>query len=92
MKKIKMLAGREIELDGDLMAIIESLYQEVVLKKELKHTYKDMKKEIENIVAQMPEEERRTYLVESLFLNSVIYENQMIDAFIKRLKKKVKQD
>ena len=92
MKKIKMLTAREIELDGDLMAIIESLYQEVVLKKELKHTYKDMKKEIENIVDQMPKEERRTYLVESLFLNSVIYENQMIDAFIKKLKKRVQQD
>ncbi len=92
MKKITMLTGREIELDGDLMAIIESLYQEVALKKELKHTYKDIKKEIENIVAQMPEEERNTYLVESLFLNSVIYENQMLDAFIKRLKKRVKQD
>ena len=79
-------------MDGDIMAIIESLYQEVVLKKELKHTYKDMKEEIENIVAQMPEQERKTYLVESLFLNSVIYENQMIDAFIKRLKKRVKPD
>ena len=92
MKKIKMLAGREIELDGDLMAIIESLYQEVVLKKELKHTYKDIKQEIENIVAQMPEVERKTYLVESLFLNSVIYENQMLDALIKRLNKRVEQD
>jgi len=92
MKKIKMLAGREIELDGDLMAIIESLYQEVVLKKELKHTYKDIKQEIENIVAQMPEVERKTYLVESLFLNSVIYENQMLDALIKKLNKRVEQD
>lgn len=92
MKKIKMLAGREIELDGDLMAIIESLYQEVVLKKELKHTYKDIKQEIENIVAQMPEMERKTYLVESLFLNSVIYENQMLDALIKKLNKRVEQD
>ncbi len=31
------------------------------------------------------EEERRRYLVESLFLNSVTYENEMLDAYMRRL-------
>ena len=33
----------------------------------------------------MTEEERRRYLVESLFLNSVTYENEMLDAYMRRL-------
>ena len=37
------------------------------------------------MVDQMPEEERRRYLVESLFLNSVTYENEMLDAYMRRL-------
>lgn len=83
--KVKMHSGFEVDLDGDLMAIIEGLYQEVVVRKELKHTYQDMKKEIENIVSQMGEDEIRSYLVESLFLNTVTYENQMLDALLKEL-------
>ena len=33
----------------------------------------------------MTEDERRRYLVESLFLNSVTYENEMLDAYMRRL-------
>ena len=33
----------------------------------------------------MDEEERERYLVESLFLNSVTYENEMLDAYMRRL-------
>jgi hypothetical protein len=84
-RRIRMLTGHEIELDGDLMAIIESLYQEVVVRNELKHTYLDMKNEIDNIVELMGEEELRSYLAESLFMNSVSYENQMLEALLKRI-------
>ena len=71
--------------------IIEYLYKEVVLKKEFSHTYEDIKKEIENIVAQMPDKEKEKYLIESLFLNSVIYQNEMINTFIKKIKDKNKE-
>ena len=33
----------------------------------------------------MSEEERRRYLVESLFLNCVTYENEMLDAYMRKL-------
>lgn len=84
-RRIRMLTGHEIELDGDLMAVIESLYQEVVVRNELKHTYLDMKNEIDNIVELMGEDELRSYLAESLFMNSVSYENQMLEALLKRI-------
>jgi len=91
MKKIKLLSGIELELDGDLMMMIETLYQEIVVKKEFNYTYQDIKKEIENIVSQMPEEEKERYLQESLFLNSVIYQNEMIEAFVKKIEDKSKK-
>ncbi len=42
-------------------------------------------REIEGLVAQMNEEERKRYLIESLFLNSVTYENEMLDAYMRKL-------
>ncbi|MCG8377170.1 MAG: hypothetical protein MI702_11890 [Chlorobiales bacterium] len=84
-RKLKMLTGQEIELDGDLMAIIENLYQEVVVRKELKHTYIDMKEEIDNLISQMEPEDLRNYLSESVFMNTVSYENQMLEALLQKL-------
>ncbi len=84
-KKAKYRTGVEVDLDGDLMAIIEGLYQEVVVRKELRHTYQDVKEEIEHVVSQMDQKEARRYLVESVFLNMVTYENQMLDALLKKL-------
>lgn len=86
-RKIRFLTGYELELDGDLMAVIEGLYQEVVVRKELMHTYMDMKEEIDNLIDQMSEEELRSYLAESLFLNIVSFENQKLEALMESLTK-----
>lgn len=85
MKKIKMLTGHEIPLDGDLLYVLESLYREVSLKRELKATFDDMMNEIVNIVEAMDEEARKQYLIESLFLNTVTYENERLGAYMKKL-------
>lgn len=84
-KRVKFLTGLDTELDGDLMSLIENIYQEVVVRSELKHTYHDMKNEIENLIAQMDDTELRGYLAESLFLNTVTFENQMLDALLNDL-------
>ena len=42
-------------------------------------------REIEGLVEQMGAEDRRRYLVESLFLNYNTYENEMLDAYARRL-------
>jgi hypothetical protein len=90
-RKIKMHNSHEIELDGDLMAIIEALYEEVVIKKDFKHTYLDMKEAIETIIGQMNEEELRAYLLESTFMNTVSYENQMLEALLNSLEQEKNQ-
>jgi hypothetical protein len=85
MKTIKLTTGQELALDGDLLSLIESIYQETALRKELKHNYEDVMKEIENILRQLTEEELHHYFKESIFLNTVTYENEMLDAYLKRL-------
>jgi hypothetical protein len=85
MRSLRLSTGREVDLDGDLLAILEALYKEVTLRRRLQVSFEDMMREIQGLVDQMGEEERRRYLVESLFLNSVTYENEMLDAYMRRL-------
>ena len=88
MRTIKTTTGAAIQLDGDLLAIMETLYQEVTAKRELERTFEDMAREIQHLIEQMTDTERRTYLAESLFLNTVKYENDKLEAYMKRLSKK----
>ena len=85
MRRVRLSTGHELALDGDLLGVLEALYREVTLKRKLRVTFEDMMREIEGLVDQMGEEERRRYLIESLFLNSVTYENEMLDAYVRRL-------
>ncbi len=85
MRRVRLSTGFELELDGDILGVLEALYREVTLKHALQVSFEDMMKEIQAVVDQMPEEERRRYLVESLFLNSVTYENEMLDAYMRKL-------
>ena len=88
MRTIKTTTGAAITLDGDLLAIMEALYKEVTAKQALERTFEDMVREIQHLIEQMDEGERRTYLAESLFLNTVKYENDKLDAYMRRLSKK----
>ena len=85
MRRVKLTTGFQLDLDGDLLALLEALYREVTLKHALNVSFEDMMREIQALVDQMDAEDRRRYLVESLFLNSVTYENEMLDAFMRRL-------
>jgi len=88
MRSIKTTGGGSVDLDGDLLAIMEALYREVTAKRELQRSFEDMVREIHHLIDQMNEEERRTYLAESLFLNTVKYENDKLEAYMKKLTKK----
>ena len=88
MRTITPTTGSEITLDGDLLAIMELLYREVTAKRALERTFDDMVKEIHHLIDQMTEDERRTYFVESLFLTTVRYENDKLEAYMKKLSRK----
>jgi hypothetical protein len=85
VRSVRLTTGHELVLDGDILGVLEALYREVTLRLQLKVSFEDMMREIDHLVDQMTEEERRRYLVESLFLNSVTYENEMLDAYMRKL-------
>ena len=87
MRTIKTSTGADIELDGDLLAVMETLYREVTAKRELERSFEDMLREITHLIDQMTEDERRAYLLESLFLNTVKYENDKLEAYMRKIAK-----
>lgn len=88
MRIIKTTTGAEVTLDGDLLAVMEALYHEVTANRALERTFDDMVKEIQHLIDQMDDGERRAYLTESLFLNTVKYENDRLEAYLKKLSSK----
>ena len=88
MRTIKTTSGAKIALDGDLLAVMETLYREVTAKRELERSFEDMVREIQHLIEQMSDEERRAYLAESLFLNTVKYENDKLEAYMRKLTRK----
>jgi hypothetical protein len=85
MRTIRTTTGADITLDGDLLAIMEALYREVTARKELERSFEDMIKEIRHLIDQMDDAERRAYLLESLFLNTVKYENDKLEAYMRKI-------
>lgn len=87
MRTIKTSTGADITLDGDLLAVMETLYREVTARRDLDRSFEDMLREINHLIDQMDESERRAYLVESLFLNTVKYENDKLEAYMRKIAK-----
>ena len=85
VRTIRTTSGEEIALDGDLLAVLEALYREVTVRRELDHSFEDVSREIAHIVDQLSVEELKQYLTESLFLNSVSFENQKLEAWVRKL-------
>jgi phage gp29-like protein len=88
MRSIKTTTGADIPLDGDLLAVLETLFHEVTARRELERSFEDMNREINHLVSQMSDEELRAYLAESLFLNQVKYENDRLESYMRKLQKK----
>ena len=88
MRSIKTSTGATINLDGDLLAILETLYREITVRRNFERSFEDMIQEIRQLIDQMTDEERRAYLAESLFLNSVKYENDRAEALMRKLTNK----
>ena len=87
MRSIKTTSGTEIVLDGDLLAVLEALFHEVTARRELERSFEDMNREINHLIGQLTDDERRAYLAESLFLNQVKYENDKLEAYMKKIGK-----
>jgi hypothetical protein len=75
-------------MDGDLLAVIETLYHELTARRELERSFEDTVREIQGVIEQMTDDERKQYLSESLFLNFVSYENERLSAYMKKITKR----
>jgi hypothetical protein len=85
MRTITTTTGAALTLDGDLLTVMETLYHEVTARHELQRSFEDMAREIQHLISQMSDDERATYLQESLFLNTVTYENERLSAYMRKL-------
>ena len=88
MRTITTSSGTEIPLDGDLLAVLEALYRELTTRHGLDRTFEDTMTEIRHMIGQMSPTEREQYLTESLFLNTVTYENEKAAAYVRKLTEK----
>ena len=84
-RTIRTSTGSEMIVDGDLLTIMDLLYQEVTARHDLDRSFADMTREIANLVAQMTAAELRAYLQEALFVNTITYENQKAAAYIRKV-------
>lgn len=85
MRVITTSTGAEIALDGDLLAMLETLFKEVTARKDLDRTFEDMMREINHLADQLTPDDLRAYFIESLFLNTVTYENERLGAVMRKL-------
>ena len=85
MRTIKTTSGTEVALDGDLLAVLEALNRELHSRHGLDYSFEDTMREIRHLIGQMMGAEREAYLLESLFLNSVTYENEKLGAYVRKL-------
>lgn len=66
---------------------METVYREVTARQDLDRSFEDMVREIKHLIDQMTDDERRTDPLESLFLNTVKYENDKLEAYMRKLTK-----
>lgn len=85
MRTIKTTNGADVQMDGEILTLMDAVYVEVTARRELERSFEDMMREIQFLIEQMTDDERRAYLVESLFLNTVTYENERLAAYMRRI-------
>jgi phage gp29-like protein len=84
MRTITTTAGTPVEVDGDVLAVIEVISRDLARRNELDYSFEDIDREFQLIVKQLTEEELRTYLKESLFMSFNRFENDRLNALIRK--------
>jgi hypothetical protein len=84
MRVIQTISGSQIELDGDVLAVIEALSRDLARRQLLDYDFEDVEREIQHVVAQLNDEELRIYLRESLFMSFNRYENDRMLKIVSR--------
>jgi hypothetical protein len=91
MRTITTRSGSPIELDGDALAVIEMISRDLARRRELEYGFEEVDEELRHVVAQLTDEELRTYLKESLFMSFNRYENDRMATILSRASRAEKQ-
>jgi hypothetical protein len=84
MRTIRTTSGTAVDLDGDVLAVIETISRDLVRQKELDYGFEDVDREFQHIVDQMSEADLRSYLKESLFMSFNRFENDRLGIMIRK--------
>jgi hypothetical protein len=87
MRTIKTSAGTPLELDGDVLAVIEAVWGELISRMSLDYGFEDVDREFQHLVSQMSEDDLRAYLKESLFMSFNRYETEQMGVVVRRAKR-----
>ena len=87
MRTITTPAGTQVELDGDVIAVVEAIRRALVRQRELDYSFEDVEHELTNLVNEMTADELRMYLKESLGITYLRYENQKLESVVKKARK-----
>ena len=72
MRTIRTTTGVEIQLDGDVLAIMETLYKEITVKHAFDRSFEDMMHEIHHLIDQMTEDEKSSVETARSALNETL--------------------
>ena len=84
MRTISTTQGAPVELDGDVLAVLETVSRDLLRTKELDYTFEDVDREMQHLIGQMSDEELRAYLKESLFMSFNRFENDRLTNLVRR--------
>jgi hypothetical protein len=84
MRVITTTSGSRIELDGDVLAVIETISRDLVRQQVLEYGFEDVDRAIQHVVSQLTDEELRIYLRESLFMSFNRFENDRMVTIVAR--------
>lgn len=83
-RTITTSAGTPIELDGDVLAVIETISRDLTRQSALDYGFEEVDREFQHLVGQMNEDELRAYLKESLFMSFNRFENDRLSSVIRK--------
>ena len=91
-RTITTSAGTPIELDGDVLAVIETISRDLTRQQKLDYGFEDVDREFQHLIGQMQESELRAYLKESLFMSFNRFENDRLMSMVRKAGRAADQD
>ena len=90
MRAITTTSGTRIELDGDVLAVLETISRDLARRQVLDYGFEDVDREIQHVISQLTADELQIYLKESLFMSFNRYENDRMLKIVEKVSGKTR--